>query len=96
MELLNVYECPQHDQDFNHPDCPICVNINKRLEENKKARENLPKNRVKLKMEVYWPREKGNGGGGRVIENLGHRPIHFPTKEKYRNHLKQHGISEAR
>lgn len=76
--------------------CPCCINILKRLEENKRANENIPSLRSKIRMEVFWPKEKGNGGGGRVIHNLEHKPVHFPTKESFRNYLKEKKVAEAR
>ena len=41
--------------------------------------------------EFYWPKK---GHMGRTVENLGHKPIHFDTKKKYKDYLTTHGIRE--
>ena len=93
---MKVYECPKHDEEFeaNKDQCVICLNITKRLEENKKAligHVRIPFHGA----EVYWPASKKGGNHGRVIENLGHTPQKFSTKTEFRNFLKHNRIQEA-
>lgn len=98
MEHLKLYDCIKHGQRFKFgakKQCPCCINILKRIEENAIANIRI-KSPKKLEKEVFWPREKGNGGGGRVIHNLEHKSVHFPTKRSFREYLKRNKVAEAR
>lgn len=94
MEHLRLFECPDHGEDFDHPDCFHCTNINKRIAENKEVADrfrDIP--RVKLEEEVYWPQKMGHMG--RTIENLAHTPQHFESKRAFRTYLHDHNLREA-
>lgn len=95
MELLKLFECPEHDEDFeNNKDCHTCSRILKQISANKEAyKRSQETKRVKLREQVYWPSEMGHMG--RTIENLEHRPVHFATKTSYREYLKRHDVREA-
>ena len=88
---MNLYECPEHETNFDHPTCEDCIRIKKIIKHNKEVSDRTPRT-AKMQMSVYWPSEMGSEG--RLIHNLEHKPQFFPLKRDYRNYLKKSGLRE--
>lgn len=90
---MRIFECPVHDQDFDHPDCNDCTRIKAKMKENEEVAKRSPRYKH-TRMSVYWSHNDDALAKGRVIENLAHRPVHFQNKDQFRDYLKRHNIRE--
>lgn len=61
----------------------------------KMARKIISRSNFNNGLGIYWPKDSQSVQGGRVIENLGHKPVYVDSKDKYREILKRTRTSEA-